>query len=221
MIRKIYRIIILLIIIFGIENNEVLSQDNENSERLTNWQCTYSDSVLIAESYNKSIENIASEKLINIESGKIKLIIHKTRYMLEFLSNSTILKRYPIALGFNPIDDKLQRGDGCTPEGEFYVCRKVNPSQYYKAFLFSYPNKEDAQRGLHSGIINNQQFNSIVSAIDEASTPPQHTRLGGLIEIHGEGVGYNWTLGCIAMENKDIDELWQYVNEDSIIEIFK
>jgi murein L,D-transpeptidase YafK len=201
--------------------NYLFSEDENHTELPTDWQCSYSDSMLIASMYGQSIEDRALEMLGTKTLGSIKLVIYKTWYMLEFLSDSTVLKRYPIALGFNPVDDKLKEGDGCTPEGEFYICRRINPSQFYKAFLFSYPNKEDAERGLRKGIINTQQYDQIVSAINESSTPPQYTGLGGLVEIHGEGVGSNWTLGCIAMENRDIDEIWKYVKGTTTVEIMK
>jgi hypothetical protein len=214
------RLLLAAFCFFGF-SNYLMSEDVDHMERPTDWQCSYSDSMLIASMYGQSIEDIALELLGTNTLGDIKLVIYKTRYMLEFISDSTTVKRYPIALGFNPVDDKLQEGDGCTPQGEFYICRKINPSQFYKAFLFSYPNKEDAERGLRKGIINTQQYDQIVSAINESSTPPQYTGLGGLVEIHGEGVGSNWTLGCIAMENKDIDEIWKYVNGETIVEILK
>ncbi len=189
--------------------------------QVTEWQCTYSDSILIAETYSQTVDTLVAKLLSGGRHDNAHLVIYKSRYLMELYSDTVLIKRYPIALGSNPVDDKVRQGDQCTPEGDFYVCRLVNPSQYYKAFLISYPNKEDAERGLKDGLITKAQQDAIISAISKGNTPPQNTSLGSLIEIHGEGVGYNWTLGCVAMENKDIDELWKLVRIGTPVRIKK
>jgi hypothetical protein len=91
-----------------------------------------------------------------------------------------------------------------------YICRKVSNSRFYKAFLLSYPTIGHAERGLEKGIITKVEYQAIVNAIRARGVPPQETRLGGLVEIHGSGTGgkYDWTLGCIALQNEVIDMLW-------------
>ncbi len=66
----------------------------------------------------------------------------------------TLLRTYKAGLGFSPVADKKQEGDGATPEGEFYVFVKNNRSAYYLSLGISYPNVEDAERGLRDGLIN-------------------------------------------------------------------
>ena len=99
------------------------------------------------------------------------------------------------------------------PEGVFFVCRKNDASQYYRAFVVSYPNPEHAARGLEQGLITQRQYDAIVRADREGREPPMGTRLGGLIEIHGNGSGRRraWTRGCVALRNVHMDELWDYV----------
>ena len=99
------------------------------------------------------------------------------------------------------------------PEGVFFVCRKNDASQYYRAFVVSYPGPVHALRGLEGGLITQAQYEAIVRADREGREPPMGTRLGGLIEIHGNGSGRRraWTRGCVALRNVHMDELWDYV----------
>ena len=99
------------------------------------------------------------------------------------------------------------------PEGVFFVCRKNDASQYYRAFVVSYPGPVHAARGLRDGLITPAQYDAIVEADREGREPPMGTRLGGLIEIHGNGSGRRraWTRGCVALRNVHMDELWDYV----------
>ena len=75
----------------------------------------------------------------------------------------------------------------------------------------SYPNVEDAERGLRDGLISRAQHDAIVKAIKRKPTPPQNTTLGGDIYIHGNGASSDWTWGCVALENEDIRELFDAV----------
>lgn len=100
-----------------------------------------------------------------------------------------------------------------TPEGTFYVTRRNGASQYYRAFVISYPGPVHALRGLDAGFITEAEYQAIVRAHQEGREPPQGTALGGLIEIHGSGSGRRtaWTRGCIALRNVHMDELWEIV----------
>jgi murein L,D-transpeptidase YafK len=87
-----------------------------------------------------------------------------------------------------------------------------NPkSQYYLSLGLSYPNIQDAERGLREGLISREQYDRIAEAIREGRRPPWHTPLGGEIFIHGDGSKKDWTLGCIALHNNDIRELYDVV----------
>jgi murein L,D-transpeptidase YafK len=113
-----------------------------------------------------------------------------------------------VGLGFNPVGDKEREGDGRTPEGNFYIFVKNAKSSYYLSLGISYPNVEDARRGLRDPLISKDQHDEIVRAIRNVKKPPQETPLGGLIYIHGNCAQTDWTLGCVALENENMKELF-------------
>ena len=139
----------------------------------------------------------------------------------KFLKNSRIIKRRTVAKeaceqGRILLNDKtakpgaeVQEGDEITPSGSFYVCTRNDKSKYYLALGLSYPNIEDAERGLSTGLITQEQYQAIVDANKAGVTPPWDTPLGGAIEIHGNQ-GDRGTAGCIAMTNDVMDILWSY-----------
>ena len=141
-----------------------------------------------------------------------RIVVYKRERKLEFYSAKTLLRTYRVGLGFSPITDKVREGDGATPEGEFYVFVKNNKSAYYLSLGVSYPNVEDAQRGLRDGLITKSQHDAIVEAHRKKIGPPQYTKLGGLIYIHGNGAKSDWTWGCVALENADMKELYDAVS---------
>lgn len=142
---------------------------------------------------------------------KPHIVVYKKARKLELYSGKTLVRAYRVGLGFNPVADKQREGDGATPEGDFYVFVKNNKSAYYLSLGVSYPNVEDAERGLRDGLITQTQYNSIVNAHKRKVAPPQYTKLGGLIYIHGNGASSDWTLGCVALENEEMKELFDSV----------
>ncbi len=141
-----------------------------------------------------------------------RIVVFKSQRQLELYSNGAVVRTYRIGLGLNPVDDKQREGDRATPEGEFYIFTKNPKSAYYLSLGISYPNIEDAERGLRAGLVTRAQHDQIVSAIKKKAAPPQYTALGGLIYIHGNGSQSDWTWGCVALENEDISELYKSVD---------
>ncbi|RUM87504.1 MAG: hypothetical protein DSZ23_05740 [Thermodesulfatator sp.] len=141
-----------------------------------------------------------------------RIIVNKKKRILYLFSGETLMRIYPVNLGPDPLRDKIKQGDGRTPEGRFFICNKNPRSKYYKALGISYPSREDALRGLKQGLITKQQYKEIISAIDHGRKPPWFTRLGGAVCIHGGGIGWDWTRGCIALRNPDVNELFQVVS---------
>jgi murein L,D-transpeptidase YafK len=141
-----------------------------------------------------------------------QIVVLKSKRQLDLYSNGILARTYHVGLGFNPVDDKKRQGDGCTPEGDFYVFTKNEKSAYYLSLGLSYPNIEDADRGLRQGLITQGQHEAIARAIKRKAAPPQSTALGGDIYIHGHGASSDWTWGCVALENEDISELYQAVS---------
>lgn len=140
-----------------------------------------------------------------------RIVVYKKDRKLELYSDQTLVRSYRVGLGFSPTADKQREGDGTTPEGDFYVFVKNNKSAYYLSLGVSYPNVEDADRGLRDGLITKAQYDKIVDAHKRKTAPPQYTKLGGLIYIHGNGSKSDWTLGCVALENEDMKELFDSV----------
>lgn len=141
----------------------------------------------------------------------LNIIVRKQRRVLEVYDGERLVKTVPAALGFAPEGDKEIEGDGKTPEGDFYVFGKNPKSKYYLSIGISYPNHEDAERGLAAGLITRAEHDAIVEAIRNKRTPPQKTRLGGEIYIHGGGAETDWTQGCVAIANEEIKELFDAV----------
>ena len=137
-----------------------------------------------------------------------RILVKKKDRTLEVFDGDKLVKTYKIALGFEPIGDKEIQGDGKTPEGDFYIMVKNPKSKFFLSLGVSYPSTDDAKRGLEKKLINEEQHDSILEAIDKKKMPLQDTRLGGEIYIHGEGNATDWTAGCIALKNADIKELF-------------
>lgn len=126
------------------------------------------------------------------------LIIDKAAHEMDIYQNGKKITTYPIELGFNPYDDKQVEGDGCTPEGIYEIKGVKNRSQFHKALCVDYPNAQDRREF-------NQLKKERIITKDDA--------IGGGIQIHGLGSEKevdqrDWTLGCIALSNKNIDELF-------------
>lgn len=154
-----------------------------------------------------------------IDSPKIE--ISKKQRRLYLFSGDKLLRAYPVKLGLNPYEDKVAEGDWCTPEGRFYICTKNPKSKFNLSLGLSYPNIEDAERGLASNLINKQQYNEIVRKISMGGIPPWDTPLGGQIFIHGDGEYWGATYGCVALNNKDINELYSVLRVGTEVVIRK
>jgi murein L,D-transpeptidase YafK len=140
-----------------------------------------------------------------------KVVIVKSTRRLSLYSALKLLRTYRVGLGLSPIEDKIKEGDRKTPEGTFYVFTKNDKSAYYLSLGLSYPNAEDAERGRRDSLINREQYDQILSAIRNKTAPPQNTPLGGEIYIHGNGSQSDWTWGCVALDDKDMRELFDAV----------
>ena len=150
---------------------------------------------------------------------KPRIVVYKRERKLELYADKSLVRTYRVGLGFSPVADKVREGDGATPEGDFYVFVKNNKSAYYLSLGVSYPNVEDAQRGLRDKLITKAQYDTIVDAHKRKAAPPQYTKLGGLIYIHGNGASSDWTLGCVALENEEMKELFDSVEVGTPITI--
>lgn len=136
------------------------------------------------------------------------LLIYKKSRAMELYQGEKLLKTYRIGLGANPVPPKEREGDRATPEGAYEICTKNPASKYHLALMLNYPNEADADRGLKTGLISMGTHAKLVKALREKQCPDFKTRLGGDIEIHGKGSRKDWTWGCIALDNQDVEELY-------------
>lgn len=127
------------------------------------------------------------------------IVVDKTGRTANVYRNGLLCHSFTIEMGENWIGDKRMKGDKATPEGFYSIVEKKQQSQtrYHKALLLDYPNMEDVRR-----FRQNKQKGIIADGSD----------MGGAIEIHGMGGrGIDWTDGCIALKNQDMEILFDVV----------
>lgn len=131
--------------------------------------------------------------------GQLVILVNKLESTAYVLKSGKTLAQFKVEFGSNWMGNKIAMGDNATPEGIYKVTQKKSGSKtkYYKALLLNYPNEEDKKR-----------FDNLV----KNGSIPKKSKIGGLIQIHGfGGKGVNWTEGCIAMENDDMDKVYNLV----------
>jgi murein L,D-transpeptidase YafK len=159
------------------------------------------------------IDQLLSKNGFNGNGNKPTIIVvHKIKRKLTIYQGLTPLKTYPVVLGNDPYNDKLCQGDTCTPEGVYRVRAKY-PHPKWDAFIWlDYPN---TQNWLKFG------------RAKEAGRLPPDADIGGQIGIHGTEdplrnlTGKNWTKGCISLLNKDLEEIYPLVNDQTLVVIRK
>ncbi|RRQ20651.1 L,D-transpeptidase family protein [Thiohalobacter thiocyanaticus] len=131
-----------------------------------------------------------------------------------------------IAIGRYGTTAAKRVGDGMTPLGEFRIVRIAARTDFHRFYGLDYPNLSHARAGLQAGRITATQFERIRQALRQETEPPQHTALGGYIGIHGLGDGdsaihadFNWTEGCIALTNEQVDDLAQWIDKGTRVVI--
>ena len=147
----------------------------------------------------------------------MQIIVRKEARRLVVSVDGREERSYPVTLGRNWDADKAVEGDEATPLGEFYICAKNPRSRFFLSLCISYPNAEDAERGLSADLITPAEHAAILDAMARRAMPPQNTRLGGEIYIHGEdpraaaptgALVPSGTRGCIALRNSAMQELF-------------
>jgi murein L,D-transpeptidase YafK len=148
----------------------------------------------------------AAEPFLPQDAVADKVLVEKGKRQLTLLANGQILRNYTIALGGNPVGPKERMGDLKTPEGSYVIDFRKADSRFHLALRISYPGPEDIARAARQGV------------------PP-----GGDIMIHGLQKGlediddfhrqFDWTQGCIAVTNREIEEIWRLVPDGTPVEI--
>ena len=149
-----------------------------------------------------------------LDREDIEVYIDKTEYTLTLKVGAQELKQYKCVFGGNPLDDKKYEGDKCTPEGVFHIQAKYPHPQWSKFILIDYPNKQSWKK---------------FEANKAHGKLPFGATIGGAVGIHGVPAnkdyliekGINWTLGCISLATKDIEEIYLYINVGTKVTIAK
>jgi murein L,D-transpeptidase YafK len=150
--------------------------------------------------------------------------IYKYERLMELRDDGRLVRRFDIRLGGDPFRPKRVRGDERTPVGRYYIRAKNTRTGYHRFLGINYPSIADADRGLDNGLISEEEWADIFFANVEGSMPPQNTRLGGRIGIHGYGgrpvIPYDWTEGCIAVTDAEIEYLFSQVEVGTPVLIY-
>jgi murein L,D-transpeptidase YafK len=137
-----------------------------------------------------------------------KIVIVKSTRTMTLLSENKVLKTYKVALGTVPVGPKRVEGDHKTPEGDYVIDAKNAQSRFHLSLHVSYPNAADQQRARKLGARPG-------GAIMIHGLPPAFAYLGAL---HRQT---DWTDGCIAVSNAEIEEIWKLVPLGTRVEIRK
>jgi len=139
---------------------------------------------------------------------ELEIRIFKGSHRLELWASGKKIKSYKVGLGHRGLADKRISGDHLTPEGRYYLCSRSSQSAYHLFLGISYPSEAAADRGFRGRLISKNERDSIVRANQRKACPPWNTRLGGTVGIHGHGSSSDWTWGCVALEDFEVDEIW-------------
>jgi murein L,D-transpeptidase YafK len=146
---------------------------------------------------------------------------------LSIMQGDSPLKVYSnIAIGSNGATSQRKLLDKKTPLGDFRI-NAIKTSSRFRLFLsIDYPTMEDAQKAFDEERISEDEYSALSQALLKGMPPPQNTSLGGHLGIHGVGLGnvevhnrFNWTNGCIALTNDQVDELAGWVNVGTKVRI--
>jgi hypothetical protein len=135
------------------------------------------------------------------------VIVDKVAHKTYLVKGGRLVHTYDSELGYNSARQKLFSGDAATPEGRYRVVKENNRSKFHRALLLDYPNDFDRKRfaeNKRKGVISSR------------------ARIGGWIEIHGDGgKNHDWTEGCVALTNKDMDHIMQFVSVGTPVTIVR
>nr|WP_227554345.1 L,D-transpeptidase family protein [Acinetobacter lanii] len=138
--------------------------------------------------------------------------VYKAKRLVQLRHDTQIIRSYSMRLGFDPIGHKVQEGDGKTPEGHYVIDWRNPNSQFYKSLHISYPNAEDKKKAQDLGVSPGGDIMIHGSA--------NHQQLKALPQLMDYLPQKDWTWGCVAVRNTDMDEIWQLVDNGTPIMIY-
>ena len=201
-----------------IKNIKVVSEMDDGKGNFVRTVQYTKGSMLITETVIKPKSALAKIGLhvpINpdtLDKKQIHLVVDKSNYSLKVLYKKRAIRMYRVTFGPQPKQNKCMEGDRCTPEGSFTITNLNPRSMYNKFMLISYPDETSWAR-----------FNQL----KKEGKIPASAKIGGAIGIHGIwsggdqliDLGVGWTDGCVALKNKDVDDLYRLVGIGSKVTI--
>ena len=198
-----------------------------------NKKCIFSLLILIAvtiasifayQKYNKFITTaeaaIHVQALTEADSIKIRqktpitqVKVYKTDRVVQLLHRDQVIRTYPMRLGFDPIGHKVKEGDGKTPEGTYILDWRNPKSAFYKSLHVSYPNVQDQAKAKQLGVSAGGDI-----MIHGSATSSQIEKFPSLMKYLPRN---DWTWGCVAVRNIDMDEIWTLVDDGTVITIYR
>jgi murein L,D-transpeptidase YafK len=183
-----------------------------NAQEKNDFQSLQNQNSSIRIDSSKTLKEIVSSR--KIQPRDLKILVKKSERVVEILFKDELLIQYPCVLGFEPFGDKMQEGDGKTPEGKFKI-KAMYPHKSWSYFIwFDYPNQTSYQN------FKERKSKKIIS---------QTAAIGGEVGFHGVPEKndeiiekkIDWTLGCISLSTKNITDLYQSIGLETTIEIIK
>ena len=135
-----------------------------------------------------------------------QVVVYKSKRQMHLLRAGQVMRTYRIALGDSPVGHKKQEGDEKTPEGDYVLDWRNPNSLYYKSIHISYPNARDREQARRRGV-------------SPGGDIMIHGRNGPTVLPDGTWKWKDWTNGCIAVTNAEMDEIWKMVNNGTPIRI--
>lgn len=161
----------------------------------------------------------------------IVLEVYKSKRLMLVKKDNDLKRTFKIATGSGGPGNKKKNGDNITPIGVYRIVNFKDDSRFHYFMQLNYPNARDIVNGLKHSQIDRDQYLQMIYHLKRNGVPDQKTQLGGAIGIHGISEedeeklklhqDENWTQGCIAMTNEEIDELRKFVHIGTPIIIFE
>jgi hypothetical protein len=157
----------------------------------------------------------ALPEMPSVSAGCI-IVIDKAQKDLNVFRGGKQTAEFPASFGIDPDSDKYKAHDCATPEGLYFITYKKDETRFHRLLGISYPNLVNAEKGLAGGVISLNEYHKIYEAAHKSRRTTSETRLGSGIAIHGGGVfksfgktrERDWTEGCIALNDKDMENLF-------------
>lgn len=160
------------------------------------------------------VQNLSEQEIQRLRQNTpiTEVKVYKSDRIVKLMHHDKDIRTYPMRLGFDPIGHKVKEGDGKTPEGRYILDWRNPNSAFYKSLHVSYPNQQDKSKANQLGVSPGGDI-----MIHGSATRSQVEKLPSLMTYLPRN---DWTWGCIAVRNIDMDEIWKLVDDGTVISIY-